>query len=348
MSVSVFLDGRNLPQVIYNREEDFEKLIVDNADTIFGKNSIYIDIKHRLESLSLGIAIPDGILIDLSDPDSPEFYLVEVELQTHDFFRHIFPQVTKFFAFYKSSISHLKLTEKIFSIFKKDDSLSNRLKDMIGSKEIYKFLKDALENSQNILIIIDGPKPEFEEIMNTYSDTWGKMVKVQIVNHFKHENHNILTSEPPFQNLEIGDVIASAIGDNMPVSSQYTEEFHLQDCDENVKNIYNTLKQSFLKIKSTIRFNPTKYYVGVLDDKNVAFIKCRKRKIVMIVLLPEKEVRDTLSSKYHKIVSHSESNQRFWGGSKNNPNCSVEISDTENFEEIESLLQKVVARNEEL
>lgn len=345
MAISVFLDGKNLPQVIYNKEEDFENLITENSDTIFGKTSIYIDIKHRLESLSLGITIPDGILIDLSDPDCPEFYLVEVELQTHDFFRHIFPQITKFFAFYQKTNEHLKLTERIFSIFKQDIILSNKLKSIIGSKEIYKFLKDTLEGSHNILIVIDGSKPEFEEIMNTYTDTWGKMVKVQIINHFRDENHNIIASEPPFQNLEFSDAGEESVGERIPNTTPYTEEFHLKDCNENVREIYNKLKMSFLKINGAIKFNPTKYYIGVYVKKQFAYIKCRKKKIIMIVLLPEKVVRESIRSNNYEVVSHSESNQRFWGG--DNPNCYVMISNTKHFEEIETLLQKVVARNEE-
>src|SRR3990167_2048108 len=118
MTISIFLNGQNCQQVIYDKEDAFEKFIVDNADTIFGANSIYVDMKHKIENSSLGGTIPDGVLIDLSDLESPEFYLVEVELQNHDFFKHIFPQITKFFSFYKNPSERQKLTEKVFSIFK--------------------------------------------------------------------------------------------------------------------------------------------------------------------------------------------------------------------------------------
>ena len=345
MAISIFLNRQNCQQVIYHREDAFEKFTVDNAETIFGVNSIYINMKHRIENSSLGGTIPDGVLIDLSDLENPEFYIVEIELQSHDFFKHIFPQITKFFAFYKNSTQQQKLIEKIFSIFKQDNSLRNKLKELIGTREIYKFLKDTLENSQNILIIVDGTKPEFEEIMDTYTDTWGKIVKVQIVSHFQYEDHHIIISDPPFQNIEFSDAITSTITVKSAATSQYSEEFHLKDRDENVRDIYNRLKQCFLEIKGTISLNSTKYYIGVLDDKNIAFIKFRKRKIVMVVLLPEKEVRNILSSQYHKVVSLSESVQRFWAG--NNPNCSVEICDTKHFEEIEILLQKIVSKNED-
>ena len=203
MTISIFLNGQNCQQVIYNKEDAFEKFIVDNAETIFGANSIYVDIKHKIENTSLGGTIPDGALIDFSDLNSPKFYLVEIELQIHNFLKHIFPQITKFFAFYNKPSEQQKLTDKIFTIIKKDEALKDKLKKMIGSKEIYKSLKDALENSQNILIIIDGFKPEFKEMMDTYTDTWGKMVNVQIINHFRNEDQNIITAEPPFQNQKV-------------------------------------------------------------------------------------------------------------------------------------------------
>jgi len=346
MAVSVSLNGEIFEQVVYSQEDDFEQLVAKNAETIFGDKSIYINAKRKITTSALGGTIPDGFLMDMSDTDEPQFYLVEVELQSHDFFKHIFPQITKFFAFYKNSSDRQKLTEKIFSILREDDVLKDKLKKMIGSKEIYKFLKDTLEDSQNILIIIDGLKSEFEEIMDTYTDTWGKMVKVQIINHFRYENQNIITAEPPFQNLEFGDATTSTDIEKTD-TSLYTEEFHLEGCNENLRNIYNRLKQSFLKIKNEIRFNPTKYYIGVYVKRQFAYIQCYKKKIKVIVYLPENEVREVIRSQNHVIKSHSESAQRFWGGG-NNPNCSVEIYDTEHFEEIETLLQKVVANNEEL
>jgi len=344
MSISVFLNGLDFQQIIYDKENEFERLTVDNAETLFGSDTIYIDVKHRINGSSLGDTIPDGLLIDLSDLDNPELYLVEIELQNHDFFKHIFPQITKFFAFFRNSSSRQKLTEQIFSIFKATPPLREKLKELVGTREVYKFLKDMLENSQNILIIIDGPKPEFEEIMNTYTDTWGKMVKVQIVNHFRRDENDILTLEPPFQNLQFGDAVSPPPGKESGDVSQYTEEFHLEGCDANVKDIYEKLKRELLGLKKSLRFNPTKYYIGVVDNRNIAFIQTRKKKIRLTVLLIESEVRSILSSGHNNVVAHSESVQRYWAG--NNPNCSVEIQDSAHWDEIRELLEKLVQSQE--
>jgi predicted transport protein len=345
MAISVSLNGEIFEQVIHFREDDFEQLVARNAKTIYGDNAIYIEAKQKISTLGLGGAIPDGFLIDLSDLDNPQFYLVEVELQSHDFFKHIFPQITKFFAFYRDSKQRHKLIETIFALLQDDTAIAKKVRDLIKSKEIYKFLKDTIDSNQNILIIIDGPKPEFEEIMNTYTDTWGKMVRVQIVNHFKRGENSIITIEPPFQNLPFGDAFTPSPERETSEPSQYTEEFHLQNRQREFVEIYKKLKQAFINVKTTLRFNPTKYYIGVIDTKQIAFIVIQKKKIRLVVLMAENEVKETLHSGHHKVSSHSDSVQRFWGG--NNPNCSVEISDTEHWDEIQKLLVRLVEKHQE-
>jgi len=267
VAISVSLNGEVFEQVIYSQENDFEQIVAKNAETIFGNKSIYIDAKRRIITSALGGTIPDGFLIDLSDFEEPQFYLVEVELQSHDFSKHIFPQITKFFAFYRNSEQRHRLTETIFTLFQEDAVITEKIRDSIGAKEVYKFLKDTIDSSQNILIIIDGAKPEFEEIINTYTDTWGKMVRVQIVNHFRRGENNIITVEPPFQNLPYGDAVSPSPEKETPKPSQYTEEFHLQNRQPKVVEIYRKLKQEFINVKKTLWFNPTKSYIGVGDRK---------------------------------------------------------------------------------
>jgi predicted transport protein len=328
MAIGVSLNGENFEQVIYNKEDAFEQLIAQNAQTIFGDKSIYIDAKKKVNTSSLGGTIPDGFLIDLSDPDDPQFYLVEVELQNHDFFNHIFPQITKFFAFYRDSKQRHKLIETMFAFFQNDSVLAKKLRDLIGPKEIHKFFTDTINSNQNILIIIDGPKPEFEEIIDTYTDTWGRMVKVQIVNHFQRNDNNILTVEPPFQSIPFEDAISPSQDNEPSEPSQYSEEFHLDGCEVNIRDIYNKLKNEFLNAKSTLRFNPVKYYVGVRDIRNIAAIRLRKRKLLLEFDLSENEVNS--ESKHHKI--------RLYAGR----GPMVEIDDTSHWDEIQKLIAILV------
>jgi len=336
MAISVSLNGDVFEQVIYSQEEEFEQLVARNAVTIFGNQSIYINAKRRITTSALGRTIPDGFLIDLSDFKKPQFYLVEVELQSHDFSSHIFPQITRFFAFYRNSEQRHKLTETIFTLFQEDAVLTGKIRDSIGAKEVYKFLKDTIDRSQNILIIIDGAKPEFEEIINTYTDTWGKTVRVQIVNHFRRGENNIIITEQPFQSLPSG--VASSPSSEKETPKPYPE----------VAEIYEKLKQEFINVKNSLRFNPTTGYIGVVDRKQIAFIMLQKKRIRLVVLLAENEVKEILRSGHHYVIRHTEADQLFWGGKGGkNPNCSVAISDTDHWDEIQKLVARLVEKHQE-
>ena len=134
METVIYKNGQRYSEKQYKIEADFEKLVVDNSKTFFGEKTIFIDAKKKIDNNSFGGVIPDGFLFDFSDKKNPEFYLVEVELAKHSFFGHIFPQITKFFAFFKNPSSQGKLIEKLYSIFEKDDELRQELKTKSGKK----------------------------------------------------------------------------------------------------------------------------------------------------------------------------------------------------------------------
>jgi len=122
----LFKNNLKYSQFSYSSEDDFEKDVLTNTKFFFGKRTIYIEAKKKIESKELGSSIPDGFLFDLSDIDNPNFYLVEIELVSHDFYKHIFPQITKFFSFFRSSRNRGKLVEKIFSVVNTTSSLKKR------------------------------------------------------------------------------------------------------------------------------------------------------------------------------------------------------------------------------
>ena len=139
METVIYQDKLKYSEKVYNLEAEFEKLVIDNSKTFLGEKTIFVDAKKKIDNNSLGGIIPDGFLFDFSDKKNPEFYLVEVELAKHSFSGHIFPQITKFFAFFKNPSSQGKLIEKLYSIFENDDELRQELKTKIGKKEILSF-----------------------------------------------------------------------------------------------------------------------------------------------------------------------------------------------------------------
>jgi hypothetical protein len=70
---------------IFSKEEELEKEIVRFSREIFGENTIYISTKKKLTAKELGVSsVPDCFLLDLSNPDDVAFYMVEIELSSHD------------------------------------------------------------------------------------------------------------------------------------------------------------------------------------------------------------------------------------------------------------------------
>jgi predicted transport protein len=336
--MKLFLNNKVYSEFQFDREADFEREIVANSKLFFGTGSIYIDAKKKIETKSLGNSIPDGFLFDLADKDNPEFYLVEAELASHDFFRHIFPQVTKFFGFFKNSKSQADLVEKIFTIINNDTDLRREFKKHLGDREIYKFIKDTIERSQNILLIIDGDKKEMPEIIETYTDTWGKMVKHILIKKFVNNGDTIFTMHPDFENIEFAD-IENEVLDETEDETAYTVDEHFEGVSETVKQIYNDIKGHLLKVNPNVVFNPQKYYISIRTDRNIAYLKIRRKKIAIVVMHPEDETRKVITQNFVKTLAASV--QKFYGRSC----CAIIVETTDHLDEVVSLLKKLITKS---
>lgn len=335
--MKIYFNNKTYNEFQFDKEADFEREVVLNSKLFFGTNSIYIDAKRKIETKNLGNSIPDGFLFDLSDKNNPEFYIVEVELVKHDFYNHIFPQITKFFGFYKNQKSQNDLVEKIFSIITNDNELKKEFKKYLGEKEIYKFLKDTIEKSQNILLILDGDKNELPEIMETYSDTWGKMVKLIHLKKFSQNGEIIYTMHPEFENIEFVDIENETAIDKENV--EYDEKYHLDGVSDTVKKIYIEIKNELLKSFPNLIFNPQKFYVSIRMNRNIAFFLTKRKKIRLVVMNSELETLKEI--KHHTIKTLAPGVQKFWNG----PSCAIIIDSAEHLEEITELLKKLIKKS---
>jgi predicted transport protein len=335
----LYSSNKRFAEFTYTSEESFEKDIVDNAKLFFGERAVYIDTKRKIFSKSLGNSIPDGFIFDLSDPENPEFYIVEAELKSHDFYSHIFPQITKFFAFFKNYETRKELVEKLYAIITNDSVLSQRFKSLMKGTELFKLFSDTIENSQNILLIIDGQKKELPEIMNTYTDTWGKMVKLQVISKFINGKDIIFSVDPEFEAVEYS--LLPQVDSVDEEAIDISEEIHLVSVSDKVKQIYRKLKEELQNINPTLTFNPQKYYISVKTNKNVIFYKIRKQKIRLLVMLPESVIRAKINK--HNVKSLSASVQKFYNGE-----CAgIDIENMDNINEIIELVRPIVLGNRE-
>lgn len=149
----------------YPLEKEFEQIIVEKAAQIFGKNSIYIDIKKRIGDSIL--TIPDGYLIDFSFQADPRLYIIENELSSHDPYRHIGSQILKFAISYKESGRKIKAFLY--------DHLASAGKLTLAEEQIkhtkYRNIDDFLESlifekPVAAIVVIDQTTPELENVLS--------------------------------------------------------------------------------------------------------------------------------------------------------------------------------------
>ena len=185
----------------FEYESDFEELVRSQSKVLFGEDTIFIYTKRKLKGLVLGNTIPDGFLFDLTDPENPEFYLVEVEVHWHDFHKHMLSQITKFIGFFHSPASQNHLMENLFSLINADAALRSEFKKHLGDKEISMFLNDIYKNSQNVLVVIDGENVQLSKHRSDSKD-WTKFVRILTVKKFSNETETLVTVEPDFMDFQ--------------------------------------------------------------------------------------------------------------------------------------------------
>lgn len=339
MNPAVYCNGTKLSKVEFHSEDDFENEIKINSKRIFGKKTIYLDIKKKIDSASLGGAVPDGILFDLDDPEDIKFYLVEVELAVHDFYRHIFPQITKFLAFYKNPLSQNNLIEKIFSFITSNQEIEREFKELLGGQEIYKSIKDAVEENKMILLIIDKEKPEIEEVQRVYTDTWSKFVIPEILNKYHSEDKQVFLLEPDFYEKELA--IQEEETEEPEKQITYSENYHLGEINPSIVSLYLEIKNYMIKLDEKIEFNPQKYYISFRKSRNFAYLDIKNKKIKIAVMLPFEIGQEMIQQ--HKLRKFTEGIQRFYG----RPSFEVTVENNENLDEVLKILEEAYRKQEE-
>ena len=159
--------GAAYTQYKYVKEADFEKMIVANADNIFGSTGIYFDIKKMIGTPKKGATIPDGYFLDLTFHNDPRLYLVEVELNSHDVYGHIGEQILRFGI--STETDKYKMKNCLLSEVNKDDRKKQKL-DTFFAKSKYNNINELLdkvifENKPAVFIVIDEATDELYHVM---------------------------------------------------------------------------------------------------------------------------------------------------------------------------------------
>jgi len=138
----------------YKNESELERIVVSNADYIFGNLGCYFDIKHKIGKSNQGAAIPDGYFLDLKFHDAPKLYFVEMELSNHNLYAHIGEQVLRFSI--SSETAKHRIKTLLLEEISKDETKKNRINSFLLKSKYTSptALLDALLYDKNIEVII--------------------------------------------------------------------------------------------------------------------------------------------------------------------------------------------------
>jgi hypothetical protein len=73
--MAIISNGKRFAQIKYAIEKDFEEEVVAQSKILFGKSTIYINAKKKIDSKSLGAVVPDGFFLTLRTQPTRSFML---------------------------------------------------------------------------------------------------------------------------------------------------------------------------------------------------------------------------------------------------------------------------------
>ncbi|MBU2008962.1 MAG: hypothetical protein KJ624_03815 [Chloroflexi bacterium] len=155
----LLMDGVKYEEWIPPDEEALEEVVKEHHEDIFGEGSLYFDIKSKISGSSVA-SIPDGYAIRF-EPD--QWWVVEVELSTHDVYGHIQPQIGKFLAAVGKLETRAELKKKLYGEIVADEQVKADLQGRKGG-EIFKLLSDLLDQPPKVAVIIDSEAPALADL----------------------------------------------------------------------------------------------------------------------------------------------------------------------------------------
>ncbi|MBI4285924.1 MAG: hypothetical protein HY670_08535 [Chloroflexi bacterium] len=145
-------------------EDEFESVFSEHASDIFGPDSKYFDLKHKLASKAGTGSIPDGYVITFGE--QPQVHIIELELASHSL-QHIVTQVINIVGGVSNPATQQKICNRIEDEISQDEILRLRIEKAIRPKSIHRFLSDCFSDAQPVInIVIDKSSPQLEEALN--------------------------------------------------------------------------------------------------------------------------------------------------------------------------------------
>ncbi|MBI4930502.1 MAG: hypothetical protein HY841_07055 [Bacteroidetes bacterium] len=329
-SLQVKINGQPIDNPVpkkFQSEKELEELVKQNGKVLFGENVIVLDGKKIMPEFLESYALP-AFLIDIRDAEKPKLYVVEV-LHSKQNFGAFCMRMTSIFSLFRNQDNRIQLMNEVESVIDKSKSIRKELGN--NENNIVKLLEAIIGRAPDILLIIEGARPELAGFRETYAE-W-QAVKPIHIKKFSNKGETIITMYPGFAEIQNRKTKSNAVKEKI----NYTEDYHMEDVAEEVKAVYGKMKAELLKADKTLQFNPQKYYISLRKNRNLAFFHFSQKKISLVVMNPDKATRKVI--KHHEVKTLTEKVQKFWNGAS----CTIVLENTKHLNEVISLLKKLVA-----
>ena len=183
-------------ETAFDDEEELRIAAVKNKKNIFGDDVVYIDYKRKVGAKGSRISgIPDGFLIDFSNPENPQLFYVEYELESHDLYEHIGPQIMKFYGSFESGAKELR--DKLIKVIKENSNLKKEIETRLENAlfdNVDALLNHLMDGNLGIIVVID----EQTEDLNSLLKKLAQKPDVVVFNKYQH-NNKVIYQYIPFK-----------------------------------------------------------------------------------------------------------------------------------------------------
>lgn len=233
--------------------------------------------------------------------------------------------------------------ENMVPVEKYEDAYKLAFESMVGhflDKSIDDISKGIKEKSKNILAekSKDFEKEDFKYFRKLFD------VIEKIYNEYKasRENSDIKekTKEKSDAKEKIGvkEKIVSQKTSNS-LSKEETDFFKSKKVKENIVDLYLKIREKIVGKNDKIKANVRKHYIVIKGKTNFTFIKFTQKKISLIAMQNESEIKKKI--KFHDVKHLVDSVQKFYNGE-----CAqIEILNGENLKEVIDLLIEIKEKN---
>ncbi|REJ93507.1 MAG: hypothetical protein DWQ34_05600 [Planctomycetota bacterium] len=165
----LIIDDRKFVLTKFDNEDELERVVIANAEYIFGPSSIYFP-KSLIKTADGAGTIPDGYVIDL---DGRRWYIVEAEVSQHSVWNHIAPQVAKQIIAANNPVTKQQLIEIAIDRVRDDEAVQDKFAEQsIDPIDYRRVLAEIVSTAPIIGMPIDDVKNDLRE--------WAATLKVDV------------------------------------------------------------------------------------------------------------------------------------------------------------------------